>query len=173
MRRIWGNLRRPENVMALVTVAVAAIVAILELRGGDVGSAGTVSVLGLLALAVLAERLTYLERIERSLAVVVDRAGLPVVETFYASRQNLPPFGAYLQSAEKDFFAVGTNFGYIVGIEMGLLEQKAKEGCRIRLLMTNPQVAGSENPLIGPLNRLFGFTRPTILDQMRHTLNKI
>jgi len=74
---------------------------------------------------------------------------------------------------ESDVFVIGTSFGCLLGTEMGLLEQKAKKGSRIRLLMRNPQVAGSENPLIEPPNRQFGFTRPRILDQMRDTLKKI
>ena len=165
------TLLRPDIIVAVVTIIVAVVVTLLELAAGQPALAGVVTVLALLATAILVERLTHLQSIETSLAVIRDKMGLPVADAFYGDRFSLPPLDTFLDGAKEDILVVGTCLGYVITAQIGLLVQKAAEGCRIRLLMMNPGPEGEDNPLLIAANR--AFDSPGIEHIIRFNLQKV
>jgi hypothetical protein len=156
-RRSWPA---PEVIIAAVTVAVALLVALLEVTGGQRAFAAVILVLALLASAVLVERLYILQRIETSLRDMREQMGLPVVDAFYRDRhtlERLQPLKTFLAEAEQDIFVVGACLGDVITQQMGLLVQKAAEDCcKVRLLMMTPGDEGQPPPLITAASSLFG-----------------
>lgn len=157
MKTLLRSVVRLENIPTLIAIAGAVAVAAMHLRGfGDAAllSAATALVLAAVATSILVERVVSLQHIETSLAEIRGEMSLPAIETFYANRSELPPFGEYIQGTKHEIFAVGACLGYVIAVQLGLLVRKAEEGCSIKLLLMAPTIEGRRNPLVDEVSKI-------------------
>ncbi len=74
------------------------------------------------------------------------------VRNFYVNRDQLPRIPEQLRRSRSEIFAVGLSLGSLVLDHHQLLVEKALAGCKIKLLMMNPNANGDLNPLVGRMS---------------------
>jgi len=99
----------------------------------------TLLVLQFLAFTAVAERHGILLRVENLLKK----------EKFFVDRQDLPHVSERLKKAKRSIWISAITFGYLIGVESGLIERKYEEGCEIKILLLNPNKVSETGKVIG------------------------
>jgi hypothetical protein len=149
----------------LIPAAIFCIAALL-LRFPEVGGIGiqkiTLALLALIGLEFLLERLTYLERIpdiERTVASLDARHNCFGTRGTFGSTDDL------LRSAQSELFLSGLNLTALTSL-IGILEQKARAGVRIRLVAAHP-----DKRLIDEIALYFGEDGPAFMKRLEANLS--
>lgn len=136
LRQIWDDIRQGENIDLYLTILAALLFVILNLAGlaPDTFLAPlTLSVLALLAVTNLVNR----HRME----ALMEQKNLTLDDFF---REEFPPtYKADFENA-AEVWLVGVSLNRTVKTLYGKLEQKLKQGGRVRVLLVHPQGPGLE-----------------------------
>lgn len=127
----WLSLGR---IVPTITIVVAALVLVSVLLGWvktTVFEGVVLAILTLLAVDALTERMSVIENLERK----IDN--LATSKATLRDRSTLPIFWETGNSA-SEVFAIGVSLISAVVNHQSMLEQKVKEGHKVRLLLLNP-----------------------------------
>lgn len=147
LQRLWEDLRRGENVDLYVTVAIAVLLAVLNVIGivPQTWVAPLIlAVLALLAIATLGNR----HRLETIIQNMNQPAGRLLLESYPTDLES---------DVEKarELWIVGVSLYATTMKYYSSLENKLKKGCSIKILLVNPdgpsvQMAATRK--YGPIN---------------------
>ena len=176
LKLIAKEIRRRENIDLYVTILLAIVVGILGVVGNvrfEIISAAILATLGLLANSLLAsrrstdklaERLTALESIRSDIASIGK--GQLALEKFFLTREQLPSFEEQLTDAQS-IDICGMSLLAVATRHRGILLDKVRRGCKIRLLLLNPRNE-SLMQMIAPF--ISSLTVPAHTDAIRTSL---
>jgi hypothetical protein len=126
----WLKLSR---VVPLVTV-LAAAASLIATQAGVLGLTAadqiTIGLVGLLAIDALTERLSVLERIERQLTELHGPSALK-------TRALMPSVAEQARDA-REVCLMAVHGSSAIAPSLGLFRDKLEQGCRIRILLTDP-----------------------------------
>lgn len=132
-RRVWKDIQQGENIDLYVTVALAIILAILNLVGlapSVLLNSITLAVLALITIAILGNR--------HRLEVIIERTSLA---TDRIPLEEFPPeFVLELENA-KEVWLTGIHQSAVITAYYSLFERKLKRGDKLRVLVVDPNGA--------------------------------
>jgi len=146
LQEILEDLKKGKHIDLYITIGLAIVIAVLgALNVTDP------SVVSALTLAVLA-KLTYQIIKNRRISAIQG------IRAFYPDRSYLPPLHTTLGKARHELLIVGVYLGRIVQDQLTLLEEKARAGCKVKLLIMSTTLAdGSRNPRVDETGAMTGF----------------
>ena len=130
----WKTWLRPNRIVPLLTLLVAGSAGVLGILGiiqMSFVDGIIISLLALLSVDALTERLSILEKIEDRLSKI------PIGEQLLSRTQLLPARELARTATEIAFIGV-SGISLLVN-EVGFLEQKMKEGCKLRFVLLDPK----------------------------------
>jgi len=145
-QEILEDLKKGRNIELYITIGLAIVIAILAVF--NVTPPSTVSAVTLAVLAMLTYQIIKNRRIST----------IQGIRAFYPDRSYLPPLNTSLGKARHELFIVGVYLGRIVQDQLTLLEEKARAGCKVKLLIMSTTLADStSNPLVDKTGAMTGF----------------
>jgi len=167
---IMHEIKTGKNIENYLFILMAAIVAILSIFTSVPQAIINSVILAVLALIIYREIETerYIKSVERSQEI-----------QFYHNRTDLPPIEERFETAKTEIAISGLQLGNIVLNYLPNLEQKAFEGCNIKLLMLSPvdcklkklpwvDKVGTTNTLIGLEKMLY-----VNIENLKHWLEQM
>jgi hypothetical protein len=130
VKRIWGEIRRGENIDLYLTVAVALVFTVLNVLGlapSDKISALTLAILALLTISMLISR----HKVEEAVQQMAQPGETQFLEKFPIG------FDEDLQKCHT-ILIIGVSLSRTVKTYFELLQKKIKRGDHIRILMVSP-----------------------------------
>jgi hypothetical protein len=104
-------------------------------------------VLGLLTVSILIERIGTLRQITNftrtTYEYLIKKENDPSIDKIIADRRALPPLEERLKSA-KEIEIAGGSLSRLASEYLGYFEQKAKDGCKLKLLLLHPESEASK-----------------------------
>ncbi|MBM3300188.1 MAG: hypothetical protein FJY85_09555 [Deltaproteobacteria bacterium] len=164
-----------ENGPAILTVIFAAYVILLSQRGSVSQSEVLVwilTILGLLATSELVERFRRLRNIQDTSVQTLDIVRQLRKGAFLKLHGEGSRFAERAKQARQIFLG-GYTLINVVGSNMGLLEQRLKDGCQLRVLMIDPNALAGELIRSTELTGRFSRDAETVLAymiQLRETI---
>lgn len=177
----WRDPSTLGDVTAVIAASIAVVLTVLDLL--DLLEVGwfrdnlaklTLLLVSLMVIFDVVERRFLLNRLHVSLLEEMRRLRLGPYQgltSVYSNRLQLPPYPEMVQSATKEIFVSGIEFGYIALHQIPTLERKAVSGCKIKLLMVDPGSDDQPNPLLEPLQETFAF--PQLGELLRTNLSRL
>ena len=133
----WKQWLKPSRLLPLFTILGAGVAIVLSLFGIitlSIAENITIALLGLLAIDALSERLNVLEGIENKLS------SLSAGQTLKSRTEVLPVDIHAAHATEICFVAIS---GISLRVRyFGFLEKKIKDGCRVRVILLDPDELG-------------------------------
>jgi len=142
LKRIAREIGHGENIDLYVTILLAVIVAFLGVIGivrFEILSAAILATLGLLAGSLLTVRRSA-DGLAQRLAAIDRNLGTRQLSVgdLFKTRTQLPSFEEPLGEAQQSIDICGMSLLGVATSHRSMLLDKAKRGCRIRLLLLNP-----------------------------------
>lgn len=133
----WKQWLKPGRLLPMLTILGAGVAIVLSLFGIialNLAENIIIALLGLLAIDAFSERLNVLEGIENKLS------GLSAGQTL-RMRTEVPPVDIHAAHAQEICFVAISGISLRVRY-FGFLEKKIKDGCRVRIILLDPDGLG-------------------------------
>lgn len=129
MKRVWTDLKQGENIDLYLTLAIALLLAGLNLFGIGQSMLGsiTLAVLALLAFSSLVNR--------RKLEETVEKLG----RDQHVLLERFPPEREEHIKAAKELWLIGLTLNKTISTYYPILLENLKQGDRVRVLIVNPK----------------------------------
>lgn len=134
-----------ENIPTILTIVLGAFVVLKNQEKAYEESKlleWTITILCLMATSMFIERFTRLRNIENNVeetnVFLKNKEGKASIDEIFVNRKRLQPLEERWKHA-KDIQVTGASLFRLTTEYIGLLEEKAKEGCRFKFILLNPE----------------------------------
>jgi hypothetical protein len=144
LRTIWNDIRNRNFLESYIVLAVGAVILVADIFGAidpPVMNEVILAVLSAIVYLIVLERREY-----QRMSAQRDR-DIEGITVFHPNRDSLLPLDRILRKAKKELILYAVQHSYVIHQCLGLLEEKAEAGCKIKILMMAPRsVDGEVNP---------------------------
>lgn len=129
-QNVWNDIKNRKYIESYIVFIVGVGVLVADIIGDTDTAVMNEIILAILSALIY---LTILER--REIQKASEQRDIEGITAFHASRDSMLPLDRILNRARKEIILYAVQHSTVVHQYLGLLQDKAEAGCRIRILM--------------------------------------
>lgn len=138
IKRLFQVMKEPENLIIVIGVVVAAILAYSGIRNNDVQQA-LAAILSILGALAVAQVITGYETIKRDKQIEALLSSLQRKCLHSRLDPNFKDFRSYCSGAQE-IFLCALSLGFAVGVQRFFFQERLQNGCNFKLLIVDPDL---------------------------------
>lgn len=150
IRNIWNDFKNGDYISSYIVILVSCVILVISIFTNV-----NISVILNLILAVLSVLIYSMIVERREYKKLGEKSQIEGITQFHPNRAKLPKLDEIIKAAKKDIALYAVVHNSLVHGHLGLLKEKAKNGCKVKILiMDTKDVEGNRNPNLKALGEI-------------------